>query len=170
MSDTLKYVLRFLLIMAIQLLFFEGLNLGTYLYPMPYLLFLILFPCTYSTAWLMLWAFAFGVGLDLLGTGIMGLHTSSFVLMAALRNSLIKTVVVKGDLVNMSVPGFVQFGNVRFGFFVLLCVLTHHLIYFTLESMSFFLFWHTFARFLCSLLLNVFLVLLFKRAFYEKRR
>ena len=125
MNDVLKYILRFVVIMAAQLLLFEGLNLGTYLYPMPYILFLILFPCSYPTAWLMLWAFAFGLGLDTLSTGIMGLHTSSFVLVAALRNSLIKTITVKGDLDNLSAPGFVQFGSVRFGFFVLLCVTVH---------------------------------------------
>jgi len=51
-----------------------------------------------------------------------------------------------------------------------LCVMAHHLVFFTLESLSFFLFWQTFARFLCSLLLNVFLILLFKKTFFERGR
>ena len=75
MNDNLKYILRFLFFLALQLLIFQNLNLGTYLAPMPYILFLMLFPCTYPAALLMLWAFTFGLALDLLGTGIMGLHT-----------------------------------------------------------------------------------------------
>jgi hypothetical protein len=39
MNDTLKYFLRFLLFLAVQLVFFNSLNLGTYLFPAPYILF-----------------------------------------------------------------------------------------------------------------------------------
>ena len=170
MNDNLKYILRFLFFLALQLLIFQNLNLGTYLAPMPYILFLMLFPCTYPAALLMLWAFAFGLALDLLGTGIMGLHTSSLVLVGALRNILMKTVTVMGDLDNHMVPGFSQFGFARYSIFISLCVMSHHLVFFALESLSLFLFWHTFARFLCSLLLNVFLILLFKKTFFERGR
>ena len=170
MNDNLKYILRFLFFLALQLLIFQNLNLGTYLAPMPYILFLLLFPCTYSTVLLMLWAFAFGLTLDVLGAGIMGLHTASFVVAGALRSTILKTVTVKGDLDNLMVPGFNQLGFGRYSIFVVLCVIAHHLVFFTLESLSFFLFWQTFARFLCSLLLNVFLILLFKKTFFERGR
>ncbi|HPJ82574.1 MAG: rod shape-determining protein MreD [Bacteroidales bacterium] len=170
MNDNLKYTLRFLIFLAVQLLLFQNLNLGTYLAPMPYILFLLLFPCTYSTVLLMLWAFAFGLTLDVLGAGIMGLHTASFVVAGALRSTILKTVTVKGDLDNLMVPGFNQLGFGRYSIFVVLCVMAHHLVFFTLESLSFFLFWQTFARFLCSLLLNVFLILLFKKTFFERGR
>ncbi len=170
MNDFLKYFLRFIVIMAVQLLLFDGLNLGTFLYPMPYILFLLLFPCTYPSWLLMLWGFAFGIGLDMLSAGIMGLHTASLVMLGALRNSMIKIIAVKGDFDDLSVPGFRLFGYARFTLFVLMSVAVHHLVYFNLESFSFFLFWQTFIRLLCSLALNVFLVLLFKRTFFERRR
>ncbi|MFY9116883.1 MAG: rod shape-determining protein MreD [Bacteroidales bacterium] len=166
----MKMFLRFLLILVVQLLLFEHLDLGSYLYPMPYLLFLLLFPCTYGTGALMLWAFTFGFLLDLLSTGIMGLHTSAFVALAAFRNGLIKAITVKGDLDLLSVPGFNQFGTVRFIFFVFICTGIHHTVYFFLEAFSFLLFWHTTARLAGSLLLNTFLILLFKRTFYEQKR
>ncbi len=170
MSNSIRYALFFLLILIGQLLLFEPLDLGLYLYPMPYLLFLLLFPCTYSTGSLMLWAFAFGFLLDLPGAGVMGLHTSSFVVAAAVRNGLVKAVTVKGDLDNVTVPGFTQFGTVRFALFVLLCVAVHHTVYFFLEALSFIQFWHTLARLLGSLLLSTLLILLFKKTFFEKRR
>jgi rod shape-determining protein MreD len=170
MNDFLKYILRFVLILAGQLLLFEGLNLGTFLYPMPYILFLLLFPCTYPSWMLMLWGFAFGVGMDMLSAGIMGLHTAAFVMLGAMRNNLIKLIAIKGDFDDMSVPGFRSFGFARFTLFVLMSVAVHHLVYFNLESFSFFLFWQTAARLLSSLALNVFLVLLFKRTFFEQRR
>ncbi|MFA5301465.1 MAG: rod shape-determining protein MreD [Bacteroidales bacterium] len=170
MNDFLKYILHFVVIMAGQLLLFEGLNLGTFLYPMPYILFLLLFPCTYPAWLLMLWGFVFGVGLDMLSAGVMGLHTASFVMLGAMRNNLIKLIVVKGVFDDLSVPGFRSFGFARYTLFVLMSVFVHHLVYFNLESFSFFLFWQTFARLLSSLALNVFLVLLFKRTFFEQRR
>jgi len=170
MNDLLKYFLRFIIIMALQLFLFENLNLGTYLYPMPYILFLLLFPCNYPAWLLMIWGFAFGLGLDMLSTGVMGLHTSSFVMLGALRNGILRSIAIKGDFEDLSVPGINSFGFSRFIFFVLLSVTAHHSVYFFLESLSFFLFWQTFARFLCSLVLNVFLILLFKRTFFERRR
>ena len=170
MNDFLKYFFRFAVIMAVQLLLFENLNLGTYLYPMPYILFLLLFPSAYPAWQLMLWGFAFGMGLDVLSTGIAGLHTASLVMLGALRNVMIKLIAVKGDFDDLSVPGFRSFGFARFTLFVLMSVALHHLVYFNLESFSFFLFWQTFARLLSSLVLNVFLVLLFKRTFFEHRR
>ncbi|MFA5444459.1 MAG: rod shape-determining protein MreD [Bacteroidales bacterium] len=170
MNDFLKYFLRFVVIMAAQLLLFEGLTLGTYLYPMPYILFLLLFPSTYPSWQLMLWGFAFGLGMDTLSAGVMGLHTASFVMLGALRNNLIKLIAVKGDFDDLTVPGFRSFGFARFTLFVLMSVSVHHLVYFNLESFSFFLFWQTFARLLCSLALNVFLILLFKRTFFEHKR
>lgn len=171
MNRSLKYALHFLLILATQLLLFEHLDLGLYLYPMPYLIFLLLFPCTYPTAGLMLWAFAFGFFLDVLGgPTLLGLHTSACVTLAALRNGLIKTVTVKGDLDSLTVPGFVQFGALRYSFFVLLCVAIHHTAYFMLEAFSFLFFWHTLARLTCSVLLNTLLILLFQRTFFEQRR
>lgn len=168
MNDILRHILRFLIIMAMQLLLFEGLDLGTHLYPMPYILFILLFPCTASPAVLMIWAFVFGLGLDFLSTGIAGLHTAAFVMTAALRNTFLKVVIVKGDFDNLSVPGFTLLGFSRYTFFVFLCVLTHHTTYFILESFSFFLFWQSLARFSASLLLNVFLILLFKKTFFER--
>jgi len=170
MNDFLKYILRFVVIMAVQLLLFEGLNLGTFLYPMPYILFLLLFPCTYPSWLLMLWGFSFGLGMVILSAGIMGLHTASFVMLGAIRNSMFKLLAVKGDFDDLSVPGFRSFGFARYLLFVLMSVSVHHLVYFNLESFSFFLFWQTFARLLSSLVLNVFLVLLFKRTFFEHRR
>ena len=154
MNDFLKYFFRFVVIMAVQLLLFEHLNLGTYLYPMPY----------------MLWGFAFGMGLDVLSTGITGLHTASLVMLGALRNGMIKLIAVKGDFDDLSVPGFRSFGFARFTLFVLMSVALHHLVYFNLESFSFYLFWQTLARLVSSLILNVFLILLFKRTFFEHRR
>ncbi len=170
MNQNIRIILRFLLLLVLQLLFFEHMDLGMYVYPMPYILFLLLFPCTYSTAALMIWAFAFGLLLDFFSAGIMGLHTSAFVALAALRNGLIKAMTLKGDIDNLSVPGFMQFGTVRFVLFVLLCTAIHHTVYFFLEAFSLHLFWHTLGRLTGSLLLNTFLILLFKKTFYEQKR
>lgn len=170
MNDTLKYFLRFLLFLAVQLVFFNSLNLGTYLFPAPYILFLLLFPCLYSVAWLLIWAFAFGLCLDVFGGGVLGLHTSALLILALFRYGLLRLVSVKGDLDNLSVPGFVMFGFGRYFVFVLLSVLAHHIVYFSLESFSFFHFWQVFLRIAGSTLLNVFLVLLFERVFYAGRR
>ena len=168
MNHTIKIILRFFLILIVQLLLFEHMDLGMYAYPMPYILFLLLFPCTYATATLMLWAFAFGLLLDFLGIGIMGLHTSAFVTLAALRNGLIKAITVKGDLETLSVPGFIQFEYVLY--FLLLCTTIHHTVYFFLEAFSLHLFWHTLGRLSGSIVLNTFLILLFKKTFYEQKR
>ena len=171
MNRGIKYVLHFLLILAEQLLLYEHQNLGLYLYPMPYLIFMLLFPCTYPTAGLMLWAFAFGFFLDVLGgPTLLGLHTSACVTLAALLNGLNIADTVIGDLDSLTVPGFVQFGALRYSFFVLLCVTIHHTAYFMLEAFSFLFFWHTLARITCSVLLNTLLILLFQRTFFELRR
>ncbi len=170
MTDFLRYILRFLLFVLLQVAFFNTLNLGQYLYPCPYLLFLLLFPFSYGTAGLLLWGFAVGLAVDLLGGGILGLHTSAMLVTGLLRNGVLKTVSVKTDFEPQAVPGISTLGFVRYLIFSACCITVHQCVYFGLENFSMSMLGQTLLRIVASTLLNVALVLIIDQCFFSSKR
>lgn len=168
MNNNTRYFLLFVLFVGLQLFLFTPLQ-TLYVMPCLYLLFLLLLPIATPTATLLLWAFAMGLCIDLLGPGIAGLHTAALLTMALLRNALLKLFTVKGDSDNGVYGGSALLGNGRFIFYVALCVLAHHLVFFTIESMGVFHADTVLLRTTASLCLNTVLLFLFEKAFFARR-
>lgn len=170
MANNLRYILRFIFFVLMQVAFFNTLNLSSYLYPCPYLFFLFLLPFSTGTSLLLLWGFAIGLAVDILGGGILGLHTSAMLVMALMRNTFLKTVSVKTDFDALAVPGTSTLGFARYLIFISCCILLHHCVYFGLENFSFSMIGPTLLRIICSALLNICLILIVERSFYSYRR
>lgn len=127
-------VFRFILLLAVQIIIFNNMNFLGYISPYPYILFIILYPVNGNKSGLLVASFFLGLIMDMFSNSG-GIHTTACVVLAYYRPYLFKfsfglsyeyQTVKLNDVVTPE----------RFSF-ILLSVLIHHFILFTLEAFKF---------------------------------
>ncbi|MCL1973431.1 MAG: hypothetical protein FWG54_01280 [Bacteroidetes bacterium] len=169
MNRPLYYLWLFILFCLLQTFVFERMQLGPFLYPCIYILFIILFPFGYKIVYLLLWSFAIGLCIDLLNVGILGLHTSACLFLGLTRQSILKLVATKEDLGQLTIPGWRTLGLQRYLTFLVIALLVHHGVLFGLETFRLSYFPLTLLRIICSTLLNGLLITLTQAAFFNRK-
>jgi rod shape-determining protein MreD len=124
-------IFRFLLLLAIQIIVFSNLNFFGYVNPYAYILFIILYPVNSNKSGLLVAGFFLGLIMDMFSNSG-GIHTTACLLLAYYRPYLFKfsfglsyeyQTVRLNDVLTPE----------RFSFIVL-SVLIHHIVLFTLEA------------------------------------
>jgi rod shape-determining protein MreD len=158
MNSTLLYnLLRFILLLAAQILIFNNINFLGYINPFPYILFIILYPVNGNKYGLLLASFLLGITMDMFcNSG--GVHAASCVLLAFIRPSIFKfsfglsyeyqTVRLNDSLTPE-----------RFSF-IFLAVVIHHLALFVLEVFTFEYLWDVVLRTLISTVFTIIICIL----------
>lgn len=170
MKKFLSYFGRLLVFCLLQAFIFERIQIGPFLYPCIYVLFILLFPFGYPTSYLIIWAFVVGIITDISATGMLGLHASASVCLALLRRNVHKLVTVKGEVGQLAIPGLNTLGFTRYATFVAVSLLIHHTILFGWETFRFSYLHLTIARIVCSTLLNTLLIVLVQATFFNRKR
>lgn len=159
MNSTIIYnIIRFVFLLAAQVVLFNNIHLFGYVTPYPYLLYIILYPVNGNRNALLISSFFLGILMDMfMNSG--GVHAAASVLLAYFRPSIFKfsfglsyeyQTVRLDDSLNKE----------RFTF-ILLAVLLHHLALFVLEIFGFTYFFDILTRtFLSSILTLIFCILL----------
>jgi rod shape-determining protein MreD len=124
-------IFRFLLLLAVQIVVFNNMNFLGYISPYPYLLFIVLYPVNSNKSGLLLASFFLGIIMDLFcNSG--GIHTTACIVLAYYRPYLFRfsfglsyeyQTVKLNDVLTPE----------RFSF-LLLSVVIHHFVLFTLEA------------------------------------
>ncbi len=136
MSNTIKHSIYFLLIMALQVLALNHMNLGGYLNPYVYVLFLLVLPVHINKSLLLLLGFTTGLCMDYFGNTL-GLHASASVLLAFMRPSVIQLFFKNLDFSERESPMISRVGFMGFLKYTFVLVFSHHLLLFYLEVLSF---------------------------------
>lgn len=127
-------ILRFVLLILVQVLVFNRLNFFGYINPMVYVLFLYWYPIKKNRTTFILICFLLGLFIDIF-SDTLALNAAATVTIAYLRPSIMRFVFG----VNYEFQSFKLNSSTKaqqFTFLALLIV-THHVIYFTLEIFSF---------------------------------
>ncbi len=90
MNSTLLYnILRFILLLAAQIVVFNNIDFGGYINPFPYILFIILYPVNGNKSGLLITSFLLGLTMDFFcNSG--GVHAASCLILAYIRPSVFK--------------------------------------------------------------------------------
>jgi rod shape-determining protein MreD len=170
MNKTALQIIRFVVLVLLQVLVINHIRLGGYVHPYIYLIFIMLLPFNTPKWQLLVLGFVLGLTVDLF-TGTPGLHAGATTLIAFCRPSIIKLVTGNQKFENITEPNLGQLGGIWFLRYVLCMVLIHHFALFLLESFSFRLIGQVLLRLLLSVPVSVFLLMMilyiFKR---EKKR
>ena len=133
MSRTLAAnIIRFILLIPLQVLVLDNINLGGHINPYLYVLFILMLPFEVAGWSMLFFSFLIGLGVDLF-SGTPGMHAAASTLMAFLRPLVIKIVGVSRDLEPGLVPSIPAMGFTWFVTYSIILVFIHHLALFTIE-------------------------------------
>ncbi|KLT71526.1 MULTISPECIES: hypothetical protein [Flavobacterium] len=151
-SALLLNIFRFIVLLAIQVVIFNNMNFLGYISPFPYILFIILYPVNSNKSGLIISSFLLGLAMDMFcNSG--GIHATASVILAYYRPYIFKfsfglSYEYQTIKLNESLT------PERFSF-ILLSVVLHHIILFTLEAFQFKFIWDILLRTLFSSIFTI---------------
>jgi len=165
MLIVVQNIISFILLVLVQVLALNNIQFLGYINPYIYILFILSLPVRLPQWVTLLLGFVLGITIDAF-SNTMGTHAFATVLIAFLRNGIIKlfTSIEEG---NNPVPSFYTFGVEAYVKYVILMTLVHHTTLFFLEAFSFSLFWVVFFKVILSSIVTI-LIILGIRSFYRK--
>jgi len=161
-----QYSIYFIAFVLIQTLIVNHIQVSIYAYPMVYILAIIMLPIDLNILLTMAIALVLGIVTDAL-SDTFGLHTSSAVLLAYLRPFILKIFRPRDGYINGILPSIHDMGLTWFLAYAGLCVLTHHIWFFSLEIFRLDLFDLILLKVLVSSLFSFILIFLFQYLFYK---
>ncbi len=162
-STVIINIIRFIILLLLQVIIFSRLDLFGFLNPYPYLLFILLYPVNSNRAGLLLAAFFMGLFLDMfLNSG--GAHATACLVLAYLRPAFFRfSFGVSYEYQTVKIND--RLSPERFSF-ILISVITHHFILFFLELFRFGLIlsilWRTLLTTIFTLILSIIIIYLIK--------
>lgn len=154
-----RYLVLFVLLIALQVLVLNNINLGGYINPYVYILFILFLPFSIPGWLLLLMGFATGFAVDYF-SNTLGLHTSATLILAFVRPSILSWLSYRDDLDRFDSPGIGNSGMEWFVRYVVMAVIIHHFALFILETFSFYHFHLTLLRVLLSSLVSSFFIIM----------
>ena len=169
MNKTALQIIRFVVLVLLQVLVINHIRLGGYVHPYIYMIFIMLLPFSTPKWQLLVLGFALGLSVDLF-TGTPGLHAGATTLMAFCRPSIIKLISGNQKFENIPEPNIGQLGGIWFLRYALLMVLIHHFALFFLESFSIRLIGQVLLRILLSVPVSTFLIMMILYIFKSEKK
>lgn len=166
-SAVLVNIVRFILLLAAQIIIFNNIDFMGYVNPFPYILFIILFPVNGNKSALLISSFFLGIVLDLFSNSG-GVHAASCLLLAYFRPYIFKfsfglsyeyQTVRLNDVLTPE----------RFSF-ILIAVAIHHLSLFLLEVFQLNFLWDILLRTVMSTAFTIIVCIVLIYIFKPNRR
>lgn len=155
----LQQFIRFLLLTAIQVVILNNVQLGTFINPFLYVLFILTLPVNMPRLALLPIAMVTGLTIDMF-QNTPGMHASACLVMAYMRPGWLKMIAPRDGYESDAVPGIHKFGFPWFMAYASLMVVTHHLVLFFIEVFRFSEFSDTLIRVLLSSILTLLLIII----------
>ena len=164
----LKNIIRFIVLVLIQVFVLNNIRLNGYVNPYLYVLFILLLPFE-TPGWLLLTsAFLLGLTIDLFAH-TPGMHVAAAVFMAFCRPGIIRLISGSKGIEQGLKPGIKDMGFRWFFFYSLILIFLHHLVFFYLEVFRFNEFLQTLYRVVISTLASLVLVFLVEYLFIRQK-
>lgn len=151
----------------LQIFLFDNLSISLYLTPLVYVAFIALLPLDTPPVVVLGAGLAMGVTMDF-AMGAAGINTIATLLIAFLRPWIVHLTFGRDDAREGGTPSPERMGRTAFLNYLLVLVLIHHTVFFSLESLSWAHALHTLLRIAMSGLLTVAAVWLVMRIFTAK--
>ncbi|HRB70606.1 MULTISPECIES: rod shape-determining protein MreD [Flavobacterium] len=149
--------LRFVVLLAIQVVIFNNIDFLGFINPYPYILFIILYPVNGSKAGLLVASFFLGLVMDMFSNSG-GVHAAACVTLAYFRPTFFKfSFGVSYEYQTVKITD--KLTPERFSF-ILIAVVTHHLVLYLLEIFRFNFIWDILLRTLLSTIFTLLLCII----------
>lgn len=151
-STFLVNTFRFILLLALQIIIFNNMTFLGFIMPLPYILFILLYPVNGNKSILLVASFLLGITMDLFSNSG-GIHATSCLILAYFRPSIFKFsfgISYEYQTIKLNETLTPE----RFSF-LLFSVVLHHFTLFILEAFQISFFWDILIRTLLSTVFTV---------------
>jgi len=158
-NPLIKNTVRFVILILVQVLVFNNMNLGGYLHPYIYVLFILLLPVNINRSLLLILAFITGITIDYFA-GTLGINAAASVLLAYLRPGTIRLFFGNQEFSSGESVGLASVGIFGFFKYSIVLIFMHQLLLFYLEVLSFNHFFFTLNKVISSTLLSTVMIII----------
>jgi len=152
-----RNILRFLMLVLVQVLILNNIEISGYLTPYIYIIFIILLPFE-TPIWLsLILGFSLGLSIDIF-TETIGMHTASTVFIAYIRPYILLSFAPRDGYEPGTFPRVYYYGLPWFIKYAAILVFAHHLMLFYIEMFQFRDFFSTLLRVILSSLFSITLI------------
>ncbi len=167
-STIFKNIVRFVLLVLVQVLVFSRINIGgdnfNYAQVFIYPIFIMLLPIRTLHTVSILLGFLLGFTIDIFYNSL-GVHASACVFMAFIRPYVLSALEPRGGYnVNLS-PTKSHFGFPWFAIYSGILLFAHLFFYFSVEAFTFYYFWEIMLRTILSFFISAFFVIMYQYLF-----
>jgi rod shape-determining protein MreD len=167
-SVALQFVV-FLVYLFLQVMLLKNFVLFNTAFCFLYVMFILLLPIETNTLALMVMGFLLGFLIDIFYDSL-GIHASSLVLIAFLRNYYLNAITPQGGYDAGVAPNLAANGILWFLVYTVPLIFLHHFALFFVEAGGFSIFWYTMLKVIASLMFTLTVTLLVQYLFAERRR
>src|SRR5664279_1575035 len=145
-----RYLLQFLVLVLLQIFILNNVQMGGFINPYIYILFIILLPINTPKWLLLVLGFVLGITIDIF-SHTPGMNSSATVFMAFIRPYVLEVIAPREGYEKDSSPRLKIYGFTWFLRYSFILVLAHHFVLFYVEVFRFSDFFLTFSRVILSL-------------------
>jgi hypothetical protein len=162
-----RNIVRFIVLIAVQLLIFNSIQFSGYINPYIYVLFILLLPFETPKWLLLITAFLLGFVMDIF-SNTPGMHTAATVFMAFLRPYVLNLISPRDGYESGTFPRIFYYGVNWFTRYAFILILAHHFVLFYIEIFRFGNFFSTFLRVLLSSVFSLIFIVLSQFFVYRR--
>lgn len=162
-----RNLVRFLILVVLQILVFNNIQLSGYVNPYLYILFILLLPFE-TPLWVSTFSgFILGLTIDMF-VNTPGLHASASTFIGFMRPYVLRFMAPRDGYETGTFPRVYYYGLSWFFRYALVLTVSHHLVLFSLEAFSFAAVWHVLLRVALSSIFSVVLIVLSQYLVFRK--
>jgi rod shape-determining protein MreD len=167
-NEVLRNFLRFIILVLVQVLIIKNIEMGRYIIPFIYVLFIISLPFEIPNWLLLVVSFLLGISIDFF-YNTAGMHAAACLVMAYVRPTILKLFSPREGYEFGMQPTIHYLGSVWFVSYAGILIFIHHLVLFFIEVFRFSEFFSTLLRVIVSSLFTLLLVVLIQFLFKQKK-
>ncbi len=167
-TTIIRNFIRFIILILVQVLIIKNIELGRFVNPFLYILFIIALPFETPKWLLLLSGFLLGITIDMF-YNTMGMHAAATVFMAYIRPSILNLFSPREGYEFGTQPTIQYLGVPWFLSYSAILIVLHHFILFYLEVFRFSEFFPTLIRIIVSSVSTLVLVVLSQYLFQSKK-
>ena len=165
-NSWVKYSLYFIFIILLQGLVFNQIQLNGMVYPMVYIIAIVMLPFETSLVLTISISLFLGISVDMF-SDTFGLHTSSSLVIGYFRPKLLSVLRPRDGYDSILLPSIHDMGKSWFLMFSTLLIAIHHLWFFSVELLRFDLIGMIIIKTLFSTLTTLFIIVLLQYLLYK---
>lgn len=168
MNTIWQNIIRFAVLMLLQLLVLNNVYLGGYITPYLYVLFVLMLPTNTPRPAMLLLAFASGLCVDIFDN-MLGFHSFAATLLGFCRITFADKILTRGEQIDIDTPSIHSVGVSQLAGYLLLMFFIYNFAFFFLEIFSFEDFWRILLSSVLSTVVVWVLAMLYQSLFLRKK-